>query len=338
MSYGPDECEEQPAADIREVASAVGRRPVTWINVEGLGNAELIQQFGAEFGLHPLALEDTVNTHQRAKVDDYDDLLFVTIRMAQGPPLVTEQISFYVGRNFVITFQEGIEGDCLNGVRERIRHRRGRIRDGGTDYLLYELLDAVVDGYFPVLERYGELLDALDGHTDAHNIPQALKQLHDVRHDLLQLRRFIWPVRDVMTALQRGGHRIVAPETQVYLRDCYDHAAQLIDILEIYRESCSNLRDFYYSKLSNRTNEIMRTLTVIATVFMPLSFIAGVYGMNFDRMPELHWAWGYPFALGLMACTAGVFLYYSLRKGWLRSSESSIRVEPPSPRFDDQPD
>ena len=244
-----------------------------------------------------------------------------TMRMVQGPPLVTEQISFFVGRDFLLTFQEDLEGDSLNPVRDRIRLRRGRVRDVGTDYLLYELLDAVVDGYFPVLEKYGEWLDELDDAAESARIGQTLADLHSVRRDLLYLRRIVWPMRELMLSLMRGGHCQISADTQLYLRDCYDHATQLIDILEIYRETCSDLRDFYYSKISNRTNEIMRTLTVIATVFMPLSFIAGLYGMNFDHMPELHWSRGYQMCLGLMATCAGGFLYFFWRRGWLRSAE-----------------
>lgn len=321
ITYGPQELNERVLTDVRTLVKADGKAAVTWINVDGLGNADVIQQLGQKFGLHPLALEDTINTHQRAKADDYQEVLYVVMRMVQGPPLATEQISFYVGRNFLITFQEGMKGDCLNAVRERIRHRRGRIRDFGPDYLFYELLDAVIDSYFPVLERYGELLDDLDARAATANIAQTLMELHYIRRDLLFLRRIVWPIRDVMMSLMRGGHHHISADTQVYLRDCYDHAAHLIDILEVYRETCSDLRDFYYSKLSNRTNEIMRTLTVIATVFMPLSFIAGLYGMNFDNMPELHWRWGYPMALAMMGCSAAGFMYFFWRKGWLKSAE-----------------
>lgn len=324
ITYGPQDLGERTLKDVRDVPNIVGKRPVTWIDVDGLGSADVIQQLGRQFGLHPLALEDTINTHQRAKADDFEEVLFVVMRMVQGPPLVTEQISFYVGRNFLLTFQEGIDGDCLNSVRERIRHNRGRIRNAGPDYLFYELLDAVIDSYFPVLERYGELLDDLDAHAASANIGQTLTELHFIRRDLLFLRRIVWPIRDVMMSLLRGGHPHISADTQVYLRDCYDHAAHLIDILEVYRETCSDLRDFFYSKLTNRTNEIMRTLTVIATVFMPLSFIVGLYGMNFDHMPELHWKWGYPLVLALMGCTASGFLYFSWRRGWLKSAEPRV--------------
>lgn len=329
ITYGPNDFHEQPVTDVSSISVSVGKQPVTWIDVDGLGNAEVLKQLGGQFGLHPLAMEDTINTHQRAKADDFRDVLFVVMRMVQGPPLVTEQISFYVGRDFLLSFQEGVKGDCLNGVRDRVRMKRGRIRDAGPDYLFYELLDAIIDSYFPVLERYGELLDDLDARAATNNIGQILVELHVIRRELLFLRRVVWPIRDVMMTLLRGGHPHITAETQLYLRDCYDHSAQLIDILEVYRETCSDLRDFYYSKLSNRTNEIMRTLTVIATVFMPLSFIVGLYGMNFDNMPELHWRWGYPMAITIMIATAGGFMQFFWRKGWLKSSEPRLPVDEP---------
>ena len=321
MAYGPGEWKEQRLADLTELPSLIGKLPVTWVNVDGLGNADVVQQLGRQFGLHPLALEDTVNTHQRAKVDDYGDTLYVVMRMVQGPPLVTEQISFFLGRNFLLTFQEDLEGDSLNPVRDRIRQKRGRVREAGPDYLLYELLDAVIDGYFPVLERYGERLDELDDAAETVSIGQTLSDLHALRRDLLFLRRIVWPLRDASLSLLRGGHSSITHDTQVYLRDTYDHATHLIDILEIYRETCADLRDFHYSKLSNRTNEIMRTLTVITTPFMILSFIAGVYGMNFIHMPELNWVWAYPLVLVVMAGIGMSFMAFFWHKGWLGSGE-----------------
>jgi len=324
ISYGPDEIREQRLIDLQELGPLLHQLPVTWVNVDGLGNAEIVKQLGQQFCLHPLALEDTVNTHQRAKVDDYGDVLYIVMRMVQGPPLVSEQVSFFVGQNFLVTFQEGLEGDAFNAVRDRIRKKRGRVRDVGPDYLLYELLDAVIDGYFPVLERYGVLLDELDELAESARIGRTLDELHVLRRELLFLRRVVWPLRDASLSLLRGGHASISQDTQLYLRDCYDHATHLIDILEIYRETCADLRDFYYSKLSNRTNEIMRTLTVIATIFMPLSFIAGLYGMNFEYMPELHWRHGYLMTLSLMACVTTGFLIFFWRKGWLQSAEPKL--------------
>jgi magnesium transporter len=321
IAWGPNELVERAVARPSEIRSLLGQYPVTWVNVDGLGNADVIHELGQLFKLHPLALEDVVNTHQRAKTDDYGDVVFVVARMVQGLPLQTEQISIFVGKNFLLTFQEDIDGDCLDPVRERIRHARGRIRIGGPDYVLYELLDAIIDSYFPALEQLGEQLDLIDSPTSNTGLTEGISQLHRLRGELLYLRRIVWPHRDAVQSLLRGGHPSLSSETLLYLRDCYDHTAQLIDILEIYRESCNDVRDFYYSKLSNRTNEIMRTLTIIATIFMPMSFVAGVYGMNFDQMPELRWTWGYAWALGLMLSIAVSMLTMFLRRGWLKNLE-----------------
>lgn len=326
IGYGPHDFREEQHASVESVAAALKQFPVVWVDVEGVNDATLLAEMGRLFHLHPLAVEDTVHTHQRAKVDDFGDVLFVVGRMIQGPPLISEQISFFLGQNFVLTFQEGLAGDCLEPVRERIRQHRGKVREAGTDYLVYELLDAVIDGYFPVLERLGDRLDELDEAILADELESSLAELHQLRGDMLMLRRLIWPHREALQVLMRSGFATISPDAQLYLRDVYDHTAQLMDILEIYREGCSDLREFAYSRLSYRTNEVMRTLTIIATVFMPMSFIAGLYGMNFEHMPELHWPGGYPFALGLMLAIATGFLAYFWRRGWLRPiSEDSGR-------------
>ncbi len=332
MSYGPADFHEQPIQHVADIKPLLGKRPVTWIDVDGLGNADVIRQLGELFQLHPLAMEDVANTHQRAKCEDYGDVLFFVARMMQGVDVLSEQISFFVGPGFLLTFQEDVEGDCLEPVRDRLRQNRGRIRQHGPDYLLYELLDAVIDGYFPILEHYGDQLDDLDVQKPYAQLGDTLKELHRLRSDLLSLRRIIWPHREAVQSLLRIGHVQIASETVAYLRDCYDHTIQLIDILEIYRESCADLRDFHYSQLSNRTNEIMRMLTLIATLFMPMTFIAGVYGMNFDLMPELHQPWGYPLALVIMACSATGFIYFFWRRGWLQNAEPKLPKPPNEPQ------
>jgi magnesium transporter len=334
IAYGPDRFHEQQLASVDELTSLLNQAAVTWINIDGLGNADVIQQLGRTFHLHPLALEDVVNTHQRSKTDDFGDVLFCVARMVQGPPLVSEQISFFVTAKVVITFQEDVKGDSLEPVRERLRQNRGRIRHAGPDYLLYELLDAVIEGYFPLLEKYGDVLDDLDREAPYPQIGRKLSEIHRLRTDLLHLRRVIWPHRDALQSLLRGGHKQISAETLLYLRDCYDHVAQLMDILEIYRENCTDLRDFFYSKLSNRTNEIMRMLTIISTLFLPMTFIAGVYGMNFDNMPELHWKYGYAFSLVLMAMVGIGFTAFFWRRGWLRSSEPKAAPQVPPPLSD----
>ncbi len=327
IAYGPDAFHEQQLTHVEELAGWRGRHPVMWVNVDGLGNAEVILALGRLFALHPLALEDVVNTHQRAKCDDYGDVLFCVARMTSGPPLVSEQISFFVGADFVLTFQEDRDGDSLEPVRQRLRQSRGRIRHVGTDYLLYELFDSVIEGYFPILETFGDRLDELDRETDYRDTGRKLVEIHRLRSELLFLRRIVWPHRDALQTMLRAGHPPIRDETLIYLRDSYDHMVQLIDIVEIYRETCADMRDFLYAKLGNRTNEVMRMLTVISTLFLPMTFVAGVYGMNFARMPELEWPWGYPLSLAIMAAIAIGFLVFFQRRGWLQSAEPLVRPE-----------
>ena len=326
MTYGPDELEEKEVDDLDSLAKLVGRLPVTWVDVQGLGDAETITRLGQILQLHPLALEDAVNTHQRPKVEDYGQFLFIVVRMiVPGQRLDTEQVSLFLGKDFVVTFQER-PGDCLDPIRKRLRQAKGRVRNAGADYLAYALLDAVVDAYFPAMEQYGEWLDSLDAEISAQPGSDVVVRVHQMRNDLLMLRRAIWPFRDDIGTLVREPNPLVSEETRVFLRDCYDHTVQIIDLVETSREMCSDLRDYYLSTVNNRMSEVMKVLTIMATIFIPLGFIAGVYGMNFDpeasgwNMPELGWSFGYPFALGLMAAVAGGQLWYFWRRGWLRRS------------------
>ncbi len=326
IAYGPDELEEREVDGLDSLAKLVGRSPVTWVDVQGLGDAETITRLGEIFQLHPLALEDAVNTHQRPKVEEYGQFLFIVVRMiVPGERLDTEQVSLFLGRNFVFTFQER-PGDCLDPVRRRLRQATGRVRSAGADYLAYALLDAVVDAYFPAMEQYGEWLDSLDAEISAQPGSDVVVRVHQMRNDLLMLRRAIWPFRDDIGTLVREPNPLVSEETRVFLRDCYDHTVQIIDLVETSREMCSDLRDYYLSMVNNRMSEVMKVLTIMATIFIPLGFIAGVYGMNFDpgasgwNMPELRWSFGYPFALGLMAAVAGGQLWYFWRRGWLGRS------------------
>ncbi|MEK7703525.1 MAG: magnesium/cobalt transporter CorA, partial [Myxococcota bacterium] len=304
---------------------AAWRRPgrVLWLDVVGLGDAELVLELGSLFALHSLALEDAVNVHQRPKAEDYGDSVYVVLRM---PSLVgsldLEQVSFFLGTDFVITLQQHA-GDLFGPVRERIRHDKGRVRQHGADYLAYALIDAIVDHYFPILEQYGERLDTLEERILARPEPASVSEVHAIRHELYALRRALWPTRDALAELGRTEATAISHETQLFLRDCHDHAVQLIDMVEACRELAASLMDLYLSGLSQRMNEVMKVLTLIATIFMPLAFVAGLYGMNFDpaaspwNMPELRWPFGYAFALALMASIAGGMLGYFRRKGWL---------------------
>lgn len=323
MAYGAEDFVEQEAKSPESVGEILHEHPVTWVNVQGLGDVEAIRKLGEVFGLHRLSLEDVVNVHQRAKVEQYEEYAFVVARMpAQGENMETEQLSLVLGEGFVLTFQER-GGDSFDLVRDRIRKNLGLIRKRPQDYLVYTLLDAVVDSYFPVLEHYGERLESIEQEVVAEPDKSTITRIYQIKRDLMGLRRAVWPLREAINVLVRDARQLISDETRIYLRDCYDHTVQIIDMLEMYRETASGLLDFYLSSLSNRMNEVMKVLTIIATIFIPLSFIAALYGMNFSaesspwNMPELRWYWGYPFALGLMAAVAGGLLLFFRRRGWL---------------------
>lgn len=322
IAYHGDDFIEKELDRPEEVEQLLGEWPVVWLNVAGLGDADAIARLGEIFKLHPLALEDVVHLHQRAKVEQYGDRLFIVARMAEyNQALDTEQLSIFVGEKFVLTFIED-PGDCFESVRSRLRGG-GRLREAGPGYLAYSLLDAVVDSYFPVVESYAERLDRLEDRVIARPSRRAIAEIHAAKHDLRSLRRVVWPLREAVNSLVRDPSPHIDDETRVHLRDCYDHLVQIIDLVETYRELCSDLTDLYLSSLSNRMNEVIKVLTIIATIFMPLGFITGLYGMNFHterspwNMPELDWRYGYPFALGLMVLTVLAMLWYFRRKGWI---------------------
>jgi len=322
-SYNEQELVEEDITELSTLRSRVRERAVTWVNVDGLGNEKVIQEVAKAFDLHLLAVEDIVHVNQRPKMDEYGDLRFVVLRMPRSSDtLETEQFSLLLGPGIVLTFQEQI-GDCLEPVRARLREGRPRIREGSAGYLAYAILDAIVDAYFPLLEYYGDQLEDLEADVLDHQNQETIRSLHQVKRDLATLRRYIWPLRELMSSLARDESGLIDETTQVYLRDCHDHALRLMDIVESYRDVSSGLMDLYLSIVSNRMNEIMKVLTIIATLFIPLSFIAGLYGMNFNpekspwNMPELNWYFGYPFAWGLMIAVAIVLLLYFKRKGWL---------------------
>lgn len=327
MAYGPERFVERDIAHVDDLREFVGHWPVCWVNVDGLGDALTLERLAALFQLHPLAMEDVVNTHQRAKVDQFGELTFIVTHMVElSDHFQTEQVSLFLGPNFVITFQERPGWDCLEPVRERIRKQVMRVREAGPGYLTYAILDAVIDHYFPVLEAYGERLEALEDRIVGRPERGVVTEVHSVKRELLYLRRAIWPQRESLNTLVRDDIPHISAETRLYLRDVYDHAVRIIDLVETYREVCSDLMDLYLSSISNRMNEIMKVLTVISTIFIPLTFVVGVYGMNFNtqvspwNMPELNWYFGYPLCLALMAViTVGQFVFF-WRKGWIGGS------------------
>ena len=303
-------------------AEALTERPagrVTWLNLVGVHDTEAIEALGEAFGLHPLVLEDLVGTGQRPKVEGYDGYLFVVLRMLSldgGDELVDEQVSLILGGNHVLTVQERT-GDVFEPLRERLRRGRVRLRGSGADYLAYALLDVLVDAYFALLERYGELLEALEVDILADPKPDALGRINALRQDLLLMRRAVWPLREVMSALQRDESPLLQEATRTYLRDVYDHVVQVIDTIETFRELLSGMHDTYLSNLSHRMNEIMKVLTIISTIFIPLGFLVGVYGTNFENIPELRWRWSYPLLWLVMLTVVGSMLAYFRRRRWL---------------------
>lgn len=325
IAFGPHGKQEMSGEDLTTLSGLRDEYDVVWVDIQGLADVGLLEQLGEIFGLHDLALEDVINVHQRAKVEEYDDHAFIVCRMpTSASEPTTEQVSLFLGEGYVLTFQERC-GDCFEGVRQRIQNNRGRVRRSSADYLVYTLIDAVTDAYFPLLEHFGERVESLEEQvtTDGGRLQAA--HIHAIKRDLLLLRRAVWPLREAVNALLRDETPYVSAQTRVYFRDCYDHTAQLMDMIETYREVASGLIDIHLSRVSMRMNEIMKVLTVIATIFIPLSFIAGVYGMNFDRslspwnMPELAWYFGYPFALAIMLAVALALVCYFWRKGWLGS-------------------
>jgi len=323
IDYGVDTLRERVVESIDEVFACRDSPTVSWINIDGLHDVELIRKLGAHFGFHPLALEDVLDCNHRPKLEDYGTYHFLIMKSIHlGEELSIEQISFFLADRYVITLQEE-SGDSFEAVRERIRQGKGMIRKSGPDYLTYALIDALVDEFFPVLEVYGERIEAIEELLILKPSPQTLQSIHRIKRELLILRRAGWPEREVINGLQRAETHVIQPQTQVFLRDCYDHAIQVIDMIETYRDLSSGMQEVYLSSLSNRMNEIMKVLTIISTIFIPLSFVAGVYGMNFNpqasplNMPELNWFWGYPTALGLMGGIAVALLFFFRRKGWI---------------------
>ncbi|MEA2559945.1 MAG: magnesium transporter [Acidobacteriota bacterium] len=322
IDYGPERLEEKTVTRVEQLFPYRDSPTVTWINIDGLHDVAALEALGKHFGFHPLALEDVLNCGQRPKLEDYGEYHFMIMKsLLYDETLATEQISFFLGGNYVITLQE-IAGDSFEAVRERIRRGKGLIRKAGPDYLAYALIDALVDEFFPVMEKFGERIETLEAELLANPTPETIQQVHRIKRELLLLRRTAWPERDVIAAMQREESDVIHPETQVFLRDCYDHTIQVIDMIETFRDLAAGMLDVYLSSVSNRMNEVMKVLTIISTIFIPLNFIAGVYGMNFHtegkpmNMPELNWRFGYPYALTLMFTVALLLVFYFRKKRW----------------------
>ncbi len=318
FDYDQNQLSERELASVEDAFHFRDTATVTWINVDGLHDTAVIAQLGGHFGVHPLILEDIVNTEQRPKQEDFGDYIYVVLKMLyreNDGQIVAEQVSLILGLNFVISFQEG-GGDAFEPVRERLRQNKGTLRKQGPDFLLYALVDAIVDNYFIVLESFGEATEDLEETVLASPTTETLATIKNLKRDLLFMRRGIWPLREVISGLRHSESPLIQQNTRLYLQDVYDHTIQVMDSLDNTREILSDLLDIYLSSVSNRLNAVMKVLTIISTIFIPLTFIAGVYGMNFDNMPELRWEWGYFAILGIMASIGIVMLFYFKRKKW----------------------
>jgi magnesium transporter len=318
FNYAGSHCDEHAVSDVSTLHPPADET-VTWVNIGGVHNVEVLEAFGRQFSLHPLLLEDIANTDQRPKLDDYETYVFLVMKMlttTDPGDIQVEQVSFVLGRNFVLSFQEN-GTDVFQPVRERLRGGKGRLRQNGSDYLLYALVDAIVDQYFAVLELLGERIETLQERVMADPRPDTLKDIHALKRQLLFVRRAVWPLREATNSLSRTECLFLHEPTKVFFRDVYDHVVQIVDTIETLREMVSASLDIYLSSVSYRLNAVMRVLTVITTIFMPLSFIAGIYGMNFEYMPELKWDWGYPVVLGLMGVVAAAMLVGFRQRNWL---------------------
>ncbi|MFH1958473.1 MAG: magnesium/cobalt transporter CorA [bacterium] len=320
IDYDKQQYAEKEISKIEDCFQYKDSRTVSWINIDGLNDIGMIEKLGAHFGIHPLMLEDVLNTAQRPKIDEYEDYLFIVLKMLkydeENASVDSEQVSLITGKNIVISFQER-SGDVFNPIRDRIRKGKGRIREGGADYLAYALIDAIVDNYFIIPEKYGEIIENMEDNLIREPTPEIFQSLHNLKREMIFLRKAVWPLREVISTMIRGESKLIHKTTVLYLRDVYDHTIQVMDSVESSRDLLSGMVDMYMSSMSNKMNEVMKVLTVIATIFIPLTFIVGIYGMNFNYMPELGWKWAYFAVWGVMIFLAGSMVIYFKKRKWL---------------------
>lgn len=318
IEYNETQFIEKNFYDFSECLESVNPNMVKWINVDGIHKVELIEMIGKHFNIHALTLEDIVNTNQRSKFEDYDTYVVSIMKMIYyDEEIRSEQLTVILMEGMVISFQEIHGGDAFDMIRNRIRQGKGRIRKMGADYLAYALLDAVVDCYFTILEKFGDRIELLEEELMEEPTKQTLKQLHLMKREMIFLRKAVWPMRELINNLERSETVLIKPSTDIYLRDLHDHAVRVIDTVETFRDLLSGMMDIYLSSVSNRMNEVMKVLTIITTIFVPVTFIVGVYGMNFDFMPELHSTWGYPITWLVILITIGSLLIYFRRRKWM---------------------
>jgi magnesium transporter len=305
---------------IEQCSPFKNKSSVSWINIDGLNQTDLIQKVGEFYNLHSLVIEDVLNTDQRPKIEDYKEYLYIVLKMlnnSSNNTFTVEQVSLVVGKNFVITFQEGLEGDVFNPIRERLRSGKGRIRSESADFLAYSIIDAIVDNYFTIVEKLGEKIEDLEGELITLPTQDTLRKIHELKRETIFLRKAVWPLREVISFLKMEVSPLIKDTTKPFLQDVNDHTIQVMDIVEISREMLSGMLDVYLSGISNKMNEIMKFLTIIGTIFMPLTFIAGIYGMNFEFMPEVKWKSGYFIVLFLMLSLGISMIFYFKKKKWL---------------------
>ncbi len=322
MDYDAQQYQEKILGDIQEAFPFKDTSSVTWINIDGVHRTDIVEAVGKHFNLHPLVLEDIVIVGQRPKTEDFDDHIFVLVKMlrynAKEHVVLFEQISLIVGSNYVISFQETVGGDVFDGVRNRIRTGKGRIRKMGADYLAYALIDAIVDNYFVVLEQVGERVEELEEAIVTDPDQHIANYVHSLKREITVLRKSVWPMREVVATLQRTENDLIQESTKIFLRDVYDHTIQTVDTMEVYRDMVAGIMDLYLSSLSHKMNSAMKVLTVIATIFMPLGFIASVFGMNFENFPEIHMDWMYPFGFwAIILLVSGTMLYLFKINKWI---------------------
>jgi magnesium transporter len=312
--------QEQEIETIEEAFPLKDLPTVTWINIDGLHDIEIIEKIGAYFNIHPLVLEDILNTGQRPKADEYEDAIFVVLKMLDydktAEQIISEQFSLVLGTHFLISFQE-IQGDVFKTVRERIRKPKTRIRKAGCDYLAYALIDAIVDHYFVILEAVGDKMEDLEAELLDNPTRDTVEIIHEMKQEMIYMRKHIWPIREIINGLVKTESSLIQEQMHVYFRDVYDHTIQIIDTIESYRDILAGMLDIYLSTVSNKMNEVMKVLTIIATIFIPITFVAGIYGMNFKFMPELEWRWGYVMVWAIIVVVAGIMVGFFKKKQWL---------------------
>ena len=320
IDYSVGKFEEKEIKNVEECFSFKRKPSNTWINVDGLHEVDVIEKLGKCFEIHPLVLEDILNTDQRPKIEDFENYIFFILKMLyineKTKEIHSEQVSLILGKNFVISFQES-KGDVFDAVRERIRKGKGRIRKMGSDYLAYALIDAIVDNYFTILENIGDRVEGMENDVVTSPDPELLQKIYNLKREMIYLRKSVWPLREVINGLLREESKLIKNSTHIFLRDLYDHTIQTIDTIETFRDMISGMLDIYMSSVSNKMNEIMKVLTIFAAIFIPLTFIAGIYGMNFQYMPELSIQWAYPAVWIVIISVTVTLLAYFKHKKWL---------------------